>query len=73
MVYQMPCPGKSRIFVASSFSNEDQAHQELTGWASGNGYQFAGPDRTFTVYGCEQRPRQWVLMERAGQLASQTN
>ena len=66
MVYQMPCPGKTGVFVASSDPNEDQAHQELLGWAETNGYRFAQKSaRTFTVYGSEQQPRQWVLLERA--------
>ena len=64
MVYQMPCPGSKGIFVASSYANPDQAQQELQGWAAGNGYRFAGADRAFTVYGHDQQPRQWVLMER---------
>ena len=70
MVYQMPCPGKDgtleeSIFVASSYEGHEQAQQELQGWAAGHGYRFAAADRTFTVYGHEQQPRQWVLLKRA--------
>jgi hypothetical protein len=64
MIYQMPCPGKEGVFVASSYLNEDQAHRELRGWAAGNGYRLAEIERFFTVYGREQQPRQWVLLER---------
>ncbi len=63
MVYQMPCPGKG-AFVASSDLNKDQARREMQGWAAQNGYLFAGAGRTFTVYGHEQRPREWVLLEQ---------
>lgn len=66
MVYQMPCPGKKSVFVASSNANSDQAHRELQGWAAGNGYCLAAAERSFMVYGHEQRPRKWVLLERAG-------
>lgn len=69
MVYRMPCPGKG-IFVASSYPNSDQADRELQGWAAGNGYRFAAAPRLFTVYGHEQQPRQWVLLERAEALVS---
>ena len=65
MVYQMPCPGKG-AFVASSDPNKDLASRELQGWAAQNGYLFGSAGRTFTVYGSEQRPRQWVLLERQG-------
>ncbi len=65
MVYQMPCPGKEGVFVASSYESRDQAERELHGWAAGHGYRFAAAERTFTVYGREQRPRQWVLLTRA--------
>lgn len=72
MVYQMPCPGKAGIFVASSHETQDQAEQELQGWAAGHGYRFAAAERTFTVYGHEQQPRQWVLLER-NQKSSETS
>jgi len=70
MVYQMPCPGKDGVlkegvFVASSYESQDQAERELQGWAAGNGYRFAGAERTFIVYGREQQPRHWVLMQRS--------
>ncbi len=64
MVYQMPCPGKVGVFVASSYESQYQAERELQGWAAGHGYRFAAAERTFTVYGREQRPRQWVLLTR---------
>ena len=64
MVYQMPCPGKEGVFVASSYQSPEQAERELQGWAAGHGYRFAPADRTFVVYGREQQPRQWVLLER---------
>lgn len=64
MVYQMPCPGKEGIFAASSFPHPEQAHRELMGWAAGNGYRLAEIQRSFTVYGREQQPREWVLLER---------
>ena len=66
MVYQMPCPGSKGVFVASSEPHPDRAHQELLGWAAGNGYRFADAARAFTVYGRDQQPRQWVLLEQAG-------
>ena len=69
MVYRMPCPGKG-IFVASSDPNPDGANRELEGWAAGNGYHFAAAPR-FTVYGREQQPRQWMLLERAEALVSE--
>ena len=65
MVYQMPCPGSKGVFVASSYPNPDQAQQDLQTWATGNGYRFAEAARTFTVYGRDQQPRQWLLLERA--------
>ncbi len=65
MIYQMPCPGKARVFVASSAPGEEQARLELQRWASGSGYRYSQAERTFTVYGAEQQPRQWVLLERA--------
>jgi hypothetical protein len=70
MVYQMPCPGKDgglkeSVFVASSYESQEQARRELKHWAAGNGYLLAEAPRTFTVYGCEQQPRQWVLMQRS--------
>ncbi len=64
MVYQMPCPGKKGVFVASSYEGQEQAQRELQGWAAGHGYRFASSERTFTVYGHEQQPRQWVLLTR---------
>ena len=67
MVYQMPCPGKEGVFVASSYLNADQAHRELQGWAAENGFRYAKAERTFMVYGREQQPRQWVLLKRSGQ------
>ncbi len=70
MVYQMPCPGKASVFVASSCEGQEQAECELQGWAVGNGYRFAASDRTFTVYGREQQPRQWVLMQRSEEIKS---
>ena len=63
MVYRMPCPGKG-VFIASSDPSPDGADRELQGWAAGNGYRFAAAPRLFTVYGREQQPRQWVLMQR---------
>ncbi len=66
MVYQMPCPGSKGVFAASSEPNPDLARQELQGWAVGNGYRFAEAARAFTVYGRDQQPRQWVLLEQAG-------
>ena len=68
MVYQMPCPGKEGVFVASSHANENQAYHELYGWAAGHGYHLADATHAFTVYGQEQQPRQWVLLERAAEL-----
>jgi hypothetical protein len=70
MVYQMPCPGKNggltaSAFVASSYQSQNQAQHELESWAAGNGYCYAEATRTFTVYGREQQPRQWVLMQRS--------
>lgn len=65
MVYQMPCPGSKGVFVASSEPNAEQAHRELQGWAAGNGYRLAAAARAFTVYGRDQQPRQWVLLERS--------
>ena len=66
MVYQMPCPGHEGVFVASSDLNEDQAQRELQQWARANGYRLAEAQQKFTVYGSEQRTRQWVLLERVG-------
>ena len=65
MVYQMPCPGKNGVFVASSIPSPEQALQELQHWAAGNGYRIAAVRRSFTVYSAEQQPREWVLLERA--------
>ena len=73
MVYRMPCPGKEGLFVASSYLNYDQAHRELLGWAAGNGYRFAESERMFTVYGREQQPRQWVLLERSESVSAPLN
>lgn len=67
MVYQMPCPGKAGVFVASSYESREQAQRELQGWAAGNGYRFAAAERTFTVYGHQQQPRLWVLLERSSE------
>lgn len=64
MVYQMPCPGKESIFIASSFPKPEQALRDLQGWAAGNGYRLAAIERSFTVYGQNQQPREWVLLER---------
>ena len=64
MIYQMPGPGRKSVFVASSDMNSEAAQSELTGWARGNGYRVIPAPRTFTVYGREQRTRQWVLLER---------
>ena len=66
MVYQMPCPGSKGIFAASSEPNPEQAYQDLKAWAAGNGYRLAEAARAFTVYGRDQQPRQWVLLERTG-------
>ena len=66
MVYQMPCPGSKDVFVASSYINPEQAHQDLQRWAAGNGYRLAEAARAFTVYGHDQQPRQWLLMESTG-------
>ena len=66
MVYQMPCPGSKGVFAASSEPNPEQARQDLQDWAAGNGYRVAEAARAFTVYGRDQQPRQWVLLERAG-------
>ncbi len=64
MVYQMPGPGRKNVFVASSDANSESAQREVTGWAQGNGYCLAPAPRTYTVYGREQRPRRWMLLER---------
>ena len=64
MVYRMPCPGKESMFIASSFSQPEQALKDLQGWAAGNGYRLAAVERSFTVYGLNQQPREWVLLER---------
>ena len=66
MVYQMPCPGSKGVFAASSEPNPEQARQDLQDWAAGNGYRIADAARAFTVYGRDQQPRQWVLLEQAG-------
>ncbi len=76
MVYQMPCPGKdgvlkASVFVASSYESQEQARRELENWAAGNGYLLAEAPRTFTVYGHEQQPRQWMLLERSEKLKSE--
>jgi|GEM_PF-1114010 len=65
MVYQMPCPGKGKMFIASSFPQPEQALRDLQGWAAGNGYRLAAIERSFSVYGCDQQPRHWVLLERS--------
>lgn len=65
MVYQMPGPGSQGVFAASSDANPDQARQELQDWAAGNGYRIADAARAITVYGRDQQPRQWVLLEQA--------
>lgn len=70
MVYQMPGPGRKSVFVASSDANSESARLELNGWALGNGYHLAPAPRTYTVYGREQRPRQWVLLERGDVMPS---
>ena len=66
MVYQMPLPGKARLFAASSAQSEESARLELQQWAGCHGYKIADVDRTFTVYAAEQTPRKWLLLERAG-------
>jgi hypothetical protein len=75
MVYQMPCPGKDgvlkeSVFVASSYQSQAQAQRELERWAAGNGYLLAEAPRTFTVYGHEQQPRQWMLLKRGKKVKS---
>ncbi len=65
VVYQMPCPGKNGVFVASSIPSPEQALQELQHWAAGNGYRIAAVRRSFTVYSGERQPREWVLLERS--------
>ena len=64
MVYQMPYADQARVFAASSVENETQARQELELWASGHGYQIARAARTFTIFGRDAQPREWVLLER---------
>lgn len=73
MVYQMPYPGKEGVFVASSYQSQDQAQRELQSWAAGHGYRFAAADRTFTVYGHEQQPRQWVLLTQVAATHGQSS
>lgn len=63
MVVQMPCPGKTRIFVASSVVNQEHARREVEIWAAGNGYRPAQPDRPFTIYHAGQSAREWTLLE----------
>lgn len=63
MVYQMPCPDRAHVFVASSVENEEQARKEVRAWARGNGYKEAS-DRTFTTFQGGLRSREWTLLER---------
>ena len=65
MVYQMPCPGKNSTFIASSFPQPEQALRDLQNWAAGNGCRLAAIERSFTVYGLNQQPRHWVLLEQS--------
>ena len=64
MVVQMPCPGKARVFAASSFDDEELARQELQSWASRNGYRLTQPGRPFTIYHADHSAREWTLLER---------
>jgi len=64
MVYQMPCPGKEKMFIASSFPQPEQALRDLQGWAAGNGYRLGANERSFTVYSRDRQPHEWMLLER---------
>ncbi len=63
MVVQMPCPGKTQIFAASSVANQEHARREVQLWADGHGYRLAQPDRPFTIYHDGQAAREWSLLE----------
>ena len=63
MVVQMPCPGKTQIFAASSVVNQEYARREVKLWADGHGYRLAQPDRPFTIYHEGQADREWTLLE----------
>jgi hypothetical protein len=63
MVLLMPCPDRKSVFVTSSLRNE-KAEDEITAWASTNGYRLAAIDLVFTLYTADHLAREWRFLER---------
>ena len=64
MVFQMPAPDKSYVFVASNAEDSEKAAQEIQCWASGQDYCPVPAGQTFTIYSPHAGPREWTLFER---------
>ncbi len=65
MVFEMPCPDKQFVFVASTLEDETQADTEITSWADSHGYRTPKLDQVYTVYTNVSPVREWRLLERA--------
>lgn len=64
MVYRVPGPNTSELFVASDRANPTDALQEIAGWANEHGFGITIPDRTYTIYRAGVPLREWTLISR---------
>lgn len=64
MVYQMPCPAESLLFVASSLPDDCQAQTEIALWAQENGYLPPQDGQAYIIYEGGAAAREWRLIER---------
>ena len=64
MVYEMPCPDRRFVFVASTMKDANQADSEVTTWASSHGYREPKTDQVYTVFTKVLEAHEWHLMER---------
>lgn len=65
MVFEMPCPDKSLVFVASTLEDQRQADTEITSWASSHGYRTPPEDKVFTIFNSVSAIREYRLLERS--------
>ena len=65
MVFEMPCPDKRFVFVASTLEDQQQADTEITTWASSHGYRTPPEDQVFTIFSKVTAVREYRLLERS--------
>lgn len=64
MVFEMPCPDKRMLFVASDVEDRTQADQEIVQWATLHGYRVPQSDQVYMIYQNRRLLQDWRLLER---------